>query len=77
VLKGSFLEAQGWMCDTVLPIVLPTTRRLTSAGYHVSLVLSKSWSNPRFVVDSQMLALETWSLRFNEVGWYTVQPVLC
>jgi hypothetical protein len=67
VLNGGSLEAQAWMCKTVLPIILPTIRRLMSAGYNIQLTLSKQLHDPNFVIDSHMIALETWSLRFAEV----------
>ena len=40
--KGSTLEKQQWLCDTVLPFAFPTIQPLHGAGYNICLVLSRA-----------------------------------
>lgn len=48
-LKGTFLEKQKWMCDNVIPFILPTLQRFGEAGYKVRVIISRhGWDEPRY-----------------------------
>lgn len=44
-LKGSSIEKQRWMLDTILPFISPTLGRLEKAGYKVRVMIStRGWN---------------------------------
>jgi hypothetical protein len=58
---GTAGEVQQWLCDTVLPIVLPGVHRLISAGYVIHVVLAKteSWDDDDIVNEDFVFAGKT------------------
>jgi hypothetical protein len=58
---GTAGEVQQWLCDTVLPIVLPGVQRLISAGYVIHVVLAKtaSWDDDDIVNEDFIFAGKT------------------
>lgn len=74
--NGTAVEAQEWMCETVMPLVFPTLRRLETAGYKLRIILHRKdngWSDDyttdeNFVFEDQNLSLDALCASFVPVS---------
>jgi hypothetical protein len=69
--EGGVLEGLEWMCDTVLPFILPTLQRFEEVGYRLNLFLSgrPTPEYPAFIhIHGKAITPQLWKAAYEEVS---------